>query len=159
MAAEISLVRIDDRLIHGQVVTAWLKYYPSDVIVIVDDGVAKDALMQRVLRAAAPKGSMVVAKSIADTIAFLNDDANTGKKVMLIAKGPEPIEQLVDGGIAIKAVVLGGMGIKAGRKKLNRNVSASEEEVNCMKRLVEKGTEVGYHLVPQESYVPLEKLL
>ena len=101
MAAEISLVRIDDRLIHGQVVTAWLKYYPSDVIVIVDDGVAKDALMQRVLRAAAPKGSTVVAKSIADTIAFLNDDANTGKKVMLIAKGPEPIEQLVDGGIAM----------------------------------------------------------
>ena len=141
MAAEISLVRIDDRLIHGQVVTAWLKYYPSDVIVIVDDGVAKDSLMQRVLRAAAPKGSKVIAK------------------IMLIAKGPEPIEQLVDGGVAIKAVVLGGMGIKTGRTKLNRNVSASEEEVNCMKRLVEKGTEVGYHLVPQESYVPLAKLL
>ena len=159
MAAEISLVRIDDRLIHGQVVTAWLKYYPSDVIVIVDDGVAKDSLMQRVLRAAAPKGSKVIAKSVADTIDYINGGGHDKEKVMLIAKGPEPIEQLVDGGVAIKAVVLGGMGIKTGRTKLNRNVSASEEEVNCMKRLVEKGTEVGYHLVPQESYVPLAKLL
>ncbi|MBQ9621325.1 MAG: PTS sugar transporter subunit IIB [Atopobiaceae bacterium] len=159
MAAEISLVRIDDRLIHGQVVTAWLKYYPSDVIVIVDDGVAKDSLMQRVLRAAAPKGSKVIAKSVADTIDYINGGEHDKEKVMLIAKGPEPIEQLVDGGVAIKAVVLGGMGIKTGRTKLNRNVSASEEEVNCMKRLVEKGAEVGYHLVPQESYVPLAKLL
>ena len=159
MAAEISLVRIDDRLIHGQVVTAWLKYYPSDVIVIVDDGVAKDSLMQRVLRAAAPKGSKVIAKSVADTIDYINGGEHDKEKVMLIAKGPEPIEQLVDGGVAIKAVVLGGMGIKTGRTKLNRNVSASEEEVNCMKRLVEKGTEVGYHLVPQEAYVPLAKLL
>lgn len=159
MAAEISLVRIDDRLIHGQVVTAWLKYYPSDVIVIVDDGVAKDSLMQRVLRAAAPKGSKVIAKSVADTIDYINGGEHDKEKVMLIAKGPEPIEQLIDGGVAIKAVVLGGMGIKTGRTKLNRNVSASEEEVNCMKRLVEKGTEVGYHLVPQESYVPLAKLL
>ena len=159
MAAEISLVRIDDRLIHGQVVTAWLKYYPSDVIVIVDDAVAKDSLMQRVLRAAAPKGSKVIAKSVADTIDYINGGEHDKEKVMLIAKGPEPIEQLVDGGVAIKAVVLGGMGIKTGRTKLNRNVSASVEEVNCMKRLVEKGTEVGYHLVPQESYVPLEKLL
>ena len=159
MAAEISLVRIDDRLIHGQVVTAWLKYYPSDVIIIVDEAVAKDSLMQRVLRAAAPKGSTVVAKGVADTIAYINGGEHDGEKVMLIAKGPEPIEELVDGGVAIKAVVLGGMGIKAGRTKLNRNVSASEEEVNCMKRLVEKGTEVGYHLVPQESYSPLDKLL
>ena len=145
MAAEISLVRIDDRLIHGQVVTAWLKYYPSDVIVIVDDAVAKDSLMQRVLRAAAPKGSKVIAKSVADTIDYIN--------------GGEHDKEKVDGGVAIKAVVLGGMGIKTGRTKLNRNVSASVEEVNCMKRLVEKGTEVGYHLVPQESYVPLAKLL
>ena len=122
MAAEISLVRIDDRLIHGQVVTAWLKYYPSDVIVIVDDGVAKDSLMQRVLRAAAPKGSKVIAKSVADTIDYINGGEHDKEKVMLIAKGPEPIEQLVDGGVAIKAVVLGGMGIKTGRTKLNRNV-------------------------------------
>ncbi|HQE69928.1 MAG TPA: PTS sugar transporter subunit IIB [Atopobiaceae bacterium] len=159
MAAEISLVRIDDRLIHGQVVTAWLKYYPSDVIIIVDEGVAKDSLMQRVLRAAAPKGSTVVAKSVGDTIAYINGGEHDREKVMLIAKGPEPIEELVCGGVAIKAVVLGGMGIRAGRTKLNRNVSASEEEVNCMKRLVEKGIEVGYHLVPQESYIPLDKLL
>ena len=131
----------------------------AEISVIVDDGVAKDSLMQRVLRAAAPKGSKVIAKSVADTIDYINGGEHDKEKVMLIAKGPEPIEQLVDGGVAIKAVVLGGMGIKTGRTKLNRNVSASEEEVNCMKRLVEKGTEVGYHLVPQESYVPLAKLL
>ena len=159
MAADISLVRIDDRLIHGQVVTAWLKSFPSDAILVVDDSVATDDLMKRVLRAAAPKGSTVIALTVDDAVAYLSDEAHDGQEVMIISRGPEAIERLIDGGIAIESVILGGMGLRADRMRLNRNISATEDEIACMKRLIEKGAEVGYHLVPQESYVPLEKLL
>lgn len=159
MGAQITLVRIDDRLIHGQVVTAWIRQCPSDLIVIVDDGVAKDLFMQRVLRSTAPAGSTAEAMSVADTIAFINDPANEGVRMMLIAKGPEAIEALVDGGIKIDSVILGGMGIRAGRVRLNRNVFASEDEIATMRRLEERGTKVGYRLVPQETYVPLSQLV
>lgn len=157
--AQITLVRIDDRLIHGQVVTAWLKYYDSDMILITDDAVAKDMFMQRVLKSAAPKGVKVKAKSVEDTIAFLNDPANDAVRTMIIVKGPEAIEGLVNGGIAIEKIVLGGMGIKAGRKKLNRNISANEEEVKCMKRLEEKGAKIQYQLVPDDSPVLFSKMV
>jgi len=157
--AQITLVRIDDRLIHGQVVTAWLKYYDSDTILITDDAVAKDTFMQRVLKSAAPKGVKVKAKSIADTIAFLNDPVNDSVKTMIIVKGPEAVEGLIDDGIGIDKVILGGMGIKAGRKKLNRNISASEEEVNCMKRLEEKGAKIQYQLVPDDNPVLFSKMI
>ena len=70
---------------------------------------------------------------------------------MVICKGPEAVEGLIDGGLEIKRMVLGGMGKKEGRESLNRNVSASPDEVECLKRIVKKGTEVVYQLVPDDA--------
>ena len=55
----VLLARVDDRLIHGQVMTAWMKTYPATQIVIADDGVAKDEFMISVLETAAPAGVRV----------------------------------------------------------------------------------------------------
>ena len=61
--------------------------------------------------------------------------------------------------ILLPEIILGGMGAKEGRKKFNKNVSASGEEVECLKRLQEKGAKVKYQLVPDERAVALDKLL
>ena len=50
----IVLTRIDDRLIHGQVVTAWIKQYPINKILIIDDELSQNRLMERIYKAAAP---------------------------------------------------------------------------------------------------------
>ena len=157
--AQLTLVRIDDRLIHGQVVTAWLKSYDSDIIIVTDDGVAKDKFAQRVLKAAAPQGVAGGALSVADTLRFFKAPKYASKRVMIIVKGPEAVEGLVDGGVPIKRVILGGMGKKEGRESLNRNVSASPDEIACLKRLVEKGVAVEYALVPDDAPVPLSKIV
>ena len=52
----IVLTRIDDRLIHGQVVTAWIKQYPINKILIIDDELSQNRLMERIYKAAAPMG-------------------------------------------------------------------------------------------------------
>ena len=52
----VLITRIDDRLIHGQVVTAWIKVYPINKILIIDDELSKNKLMTRIYRAAAPAG-------------------------------------------------------------------------------------------------------
>lgn len=157
--SEIVVARIDDRLIHGQIVTAWVKQYHCSVILIADDGVAGDAFMQRVLRSAAPADLAVKALSLKDAADYLLGRDHASEKVMLLVKVPESLEHLVDDGVALPAIVLGGMGAKAGRKKFNRNVSASDEEVKCLKRLEGKGCHVQFQLVPDDRPVPLEKLL
>lgn len=53
---DIMVARIDDRLIHGQVVTAWIKSYPINNILIIDDLLAQDQMMQSIYKAAAPVG-------------------------------------------------------------------------------------------------------
>ena len=154
----IVLTRIDDRLIHGQVVTAWVKHTDANRILIIDDPLTKDTFMQRILRSAAPAGITVEVKGVSEAADFLKEDAETGEKLMILVKGPQNLESLVDEGVKLPLIILGGMGAKAGRKKFNRNVSASEEEIACMKRLEEKGAVVQFQLVPDEKPTMLNKI-
>lgn len=155
----IAVTRIDDRLIHGQVVTAWVKQTDANTIVIVDDPLTKDVFMQKIIRSAAPTGIDVRVMGTEEAAAFLAEESDANEKIIVLVKGPGVLESLVDAGIALPVIVLGGMGSKAGRKKFNRNVSASPEEVECMKRLEEKGSTVQFQLVPDDKPVPLSKML
>jgi len=69
------------------------------------------------------------------------------------------LEVLIDGGVELEKIILGGMGSKAGRKKFNKNVSASQEEVETMKRIIKKGSSIYFQLVPTEKATDVQKLL
>ncbi|MCI8402204.1 MAG: PTS sugar transporter subunit IIB [Lachnospiraceae bacterium] len=152
------LIRIDDRLIHGQVVTQWIKDTAGNRILIVDDKLVNDRLMQRILKAAAPPGVKVEVMTVADAGEELKKDPLPGENIVILVKIPQVLEALIDDGIPMKKIVLGGMGLTPARKKFNRNVAASEEEVACMKRIVAKGVTMEYQLVPAERATNVEKL-
>lgn len=78
---------------------------------------------------------------------------------MILVKVPQVIEIMQKAGIIFDEVILGGMASKAGRKKFNKNVSASEEEVECMKRIMGRGTKILFQLVPDENPVDVAKLV
>ena len=73
---ELSLVRIDFRLMHGQVVTGWLKQVSADTILIVDDQLAADKFMAQVFLAAKPAGVKVGIRSIEKAVENLVEKAN-----------------------------------------------------------------------------------
>ena len=152
------LIRIDDRLIHGQVVTQWIKDTNGNRILIIDDELVNNRMMQRILKAAAPPGIKVEVMTVDDAVTELKKDAAQGENIVILVKYPEVLERMLDAGISMKKIVLGGMGLTADRKKFNKNVAASEEEVACMKRIVSKGVTMEFQLVPAERAVNVEKL-
>lgn len=131
----IVLTRIDDRLIHGQVVTAWIKQYPINKILIIDDELSQNRLMERIYKAAAPMGVEVLIQSVSEAREFLKEEPVKGENFLILVKVPEIIESLLKEGIEIKKVILGGMGAKNGRKTFNRNVSASVRRLNALNGL------------------------
>ncbi len=155
----IVLCRIDDRLIHGQVVTSWVKQTSGNKIIIVDDALTKDVFMQKILKAAAPPDVKVEVLNTDDATDVLKEEPASGEKIIILVKTPQALEKLIEGGVELPKIILGGMGAKEGRKKFNRNVSASSEEVDSMKRILEGGTEIYYQLVPTEAAVNVSKLL
>jgi len=155
----IVLARIDDRLIHGQIVTSWCKSTSANGILIADDGLSKDSFTQRILKAAAPPDVTVAIHGVSAAAAFLAEEGDSRERWILLTKAPEAMERLLDAGIPLSKIILGGMGMKAGRTRFNKNVSASPEETACMKRLVERGIDMQYQLVPRELPVNIKKLL
>lgn len=155
----VVLTRIDDRLIHGQVVTAWVKQTNGNRIVIVDDPLSKDVFMQRVFKAAAPPNVNVEIVTTEAACALLKEEPSKNERVIVLAKCPQIMEQLLDSGVALGTVILGGMGVKGTRKKFYKNVSADDDEIACFKRILEKGGAIQYQLVPDEHPVDVKSIL
>lgn len=155
----ILVARIDDRLIHGQVVTAWIKSYPINNILIIDSSLAKNQMMQSIYKAAAPSGIKISILDLEESAALLKGAALPGENFMLLAKGPEVFEGLLNEGIPLEKLIIGGMGARPGRETLIRNVSASADERACLKRIREKSVRTVYQLVPAEKEINLDSSL
>lgn len=130
------LTRIDDRLIHGQVMTAWSRVTNAQQVVIVDDGVAKDDFMINVLENAVPENLAIGVFNKEDAVEFFSDPLEA--PTILLAKVPQTLEYLIDHGIGIKEIDLGGMGAKEGRDRLYHTISTSAEENESFLRLIDK---------------------
>ncbi|MEG0177481.1 PTS system mannose/fructose/N-acetylgalactosamine-transporter subunit IIB [Anaerorhabdus sp.] len=155
----VLVTRIDDRLIHGQVVTAWIKDYPINKILIADDELSQNKLMGRIYRAAAPMGVEVVLMNVNDSIQLLHENQLKGENYMVLAKTPEVIEKIIESGFVTNKIILGGMGATEKRKRFNRNVSASESEIETFRRIISKNIKIVYQLVPSDREVDIKDLL
>ena len=151
----VVLARVDDRLIHGEVVTAWLPATKSTRIIIVDDEVAKDEFNVRVVKALAPAGTKVFVYDVAKASEKLMVKGLEGERLMVLAKTPTTFARLVKNGVPLKEVNLGGAGIRGERKPFINNVALSPEEVVSCEELQNNGCRVYYQLVPEQGVVEI----
>lgn len=151
------LVRIDDRLIHGQVMTAWMKTLPAKEIIVIDNKIADDEFMLFVLQNAAPAGIKVFALNEADALKRLKEGLQV--PTFILTKTPLSLKGLIEAGIDIKAINIGGMGMKQGRTTVYKNVSATDEERLCIKEFIDKGIDVAIQIVPSEKRFELDNIV
>jgi len=156
---KVVLARIDDRLIHGQIMTAWLQTTAATRIIIADDKVASDNFECRLLKATVPADVKVDVLKVDAAAAELLQPEAQGERIILLTKCPETMEALIEKGVTLPEIILGNMGIRQGRERFNRNVSASPEEIATMSRIIEAGSEIYYQMVPKEERVNIRKLV
>jgi D-glucosaminate PTS system EIIB component len=154
----LRLVRIDDRLIHGQVVAGWLRALGAKRIVIVDDATARDPFMSEVLTLAAPQGVPVEVFEVAAGAARLIELAATPEPVIVLARFPRTILALRKAGVPIEVVDLGGMGAGPDRRRLHKTISVSALEMRDLRELEELGTRVEVQIVADDRPIPLRTL-
>lgn len=147
----LGLVRIDDRLIHGQVVAVWCLHQTFTRIVIVDDGVAADPFMQEVLSLAAPPGIQVEVFSVTDSIEVLGENAADRRTTMVLMKSPQTAKRLYDGGVQYDALNVGGIGKAPGRRNVFKNIAVSDDEIAILKYLMDQGVTITFLTVPGEK--------
>lgn len=156
--AKIVLCRIDDRLIHGQVMTAWVQYVEGNHIIIVDDSVAKDEFTVSIMEMSVPEGIQLSVCSVDQAGEFINSLPDEDRIIILV-KIPQVCLELQRQGIQLPGVVIGGMGSKRGRKKFYKNVSASETEKAAFKQLIENGIDTYIQILPEDKVKSIQNLL
>lgn len=142
--------RIDDRLIHGQVVVIWSKLIRYDVLLVVDDVSATNQMMKSVLMMAAPSGYRTVIATLDEAVRMLNDDAYAASNVFLIVKSFDVARKLIDGGFSISSINLGNLGGKPGARQLNRSTYLTQSDIDAVKELSSRGIRLTNQMVPND---------
>jgi len=158
MEKNLEFVRIDDRLIHGQVVAAWLRAYGNvSHIIVVDDKVSADQFMQQMFKMLVPSGISIEILSVENAVNAIKNELS--KPTMVIVKVPGTIKRMVDAGVDISRVNIGGMGMTTGRKKLFQNISSTPEENEIFKQLISGGITVEIQIIPAAKTINVANIL
>ncbi|MBK8872250.1 MAG: PTS sugar transporter subunit IIB [Elusimicrobia bacterium] len=155
----IVLVRIDDRLIHGQVVGGWLPVIQAERVVVVSDRAAGDALQTGLMRMAVPDGVTVDVLTLAQAVPSLKTGAWGAQRVLLLLPGLQELAALVDAGVAFAQVNLGGLHDAPGRSMVAAHLAFSGDERALLVRLVKGGVRFETRPLPGDVPVPLNELI
>jgi len=147
----IKIVRIDDRLIHGQIVQGWLKTIDVDKILIVSDEVANDEMQQVLLSMAVPSSVKLVIKSIKDASYEIANEVYEKDNLMILFSNPQDIVKMIDNGIKFQSINIGGMHYAHGKKQLLSNLSVDRNDVEAFLKLINCGIELETRALPQDD--------
>jgi PTS system mannose-specific IIB component len=154
----LTLVRVDDRLIHGQVVAIWLKALNARRIVIVDDRTARDEFLSEVITLAAPSGVSVEVLDVASGTERVRALAADPEPIFVLMRSPLVALHLRQAGVEFPLLNVGGLGAGPSRKPLYRNISASPEERDAFRQLEQMGTTVELRIVENDRPVAFKSV-
>jgi PTS system mannose-specific IIB component len=143
-------VRVDDRLIHGQVATRWATGLKVNRIMVIDDKVAVNEVEKSVLRMAAPTGVNTSILTVDKAANNIKNGNYQGQRVLVVIKTPEVAVQLLNAGLDVKQVNIGNLSNRPNTVQIKKSVSLSESERKAVDFLLEKGVEVTAQMVPDD---------
>lgn len=159
-AFEYVLARIDSRLLHGQVATAWTKTVAPTRIIVVSDAVAKDELRKKLIQQAAPPGAKAHVVPIDQMIKLSKDNEHFGgQRALLLFENPEDLLRAVEGGVPLKTVNVGSMAHSAGKVQPNKVLAFSQEDIDTFEKLKKAGLNFDVRKVPNDSKGNMDEIL
>ena len=155
----IQLFRIDDRLIHGQVVIGWASVLNSNSIILCDNSVYENDWEKELYLSCAPDYLKTTIFNVTETIEFLKTTDKDLSKTIILVNGPEVIEKLVDAGLKLKNINVGGMHFREGRRNYLPYLYLNENEINSFRRCMDKGVNFECLDVPTGNKVNLRSVI
>ena len=153
------LARVDSRLLHGQVATAWTKAVQPNRIIVVSDAVSKDDLRKRLIEQAAPPGVKANVIPISKMIEVAKDPRFGNTKALLLFENPEDVLTAVEGGVDIKELNVGSMAHSVGKVVVSKVLSMGQEDVEAFEKLEQKGVKFDVRKVPNDSRDNMDDIL
>ncbi|MCB2352499.1 mannose/fructose/sorbose PTS transporter subunit IIA [Clostridium estertheticum] len=157
---EYVLARIDSRLLHGQIATAWSKDVLPTRIIVVSDAVAKDELRSKLITQAAPPGVKAHVVPVSQMIKLAkNDKQFGGQRALLLFENPQDVLRAVEGGVPLKTINIGSMAHAVGKVQPNKVLAFNQDDIDTFKKLKEAGLTFDVRKVPNDSKGNMDEIL
>lgn len=153
------LARIDSRLLHGQVATAWTKTVKPTRIIVVSDGVAKDELRKNLIEQAAPPGVKANVVPVDKMIQVAKDPRFGNTKAMLLFETPQDALRAIEGGVDVKELNIGSMAHSVRKIAVSKVLSLGRDDVKTFEKLKAKGIQFDVRKVPNDSKENMDDII
>lgn len=157
----LKLVRIDDRLVHGQVAVGWTSSAAANTIFVVNDQAQKDKVKAMALDLAKPAGVKLYIRGVKESGSIIKKfaDAQKAQVLVLIRNIQDALALVKESGNAIRSINVGGLRFEEGKKKLNDFISLSDKDIEDLKELEELGVKLDFRMLPRDKKITLPELL
>lgn len=156
---KINLARIDTRLLHGQVATAWTPASKADRIIVASDTVSQDELRKQLIKQAAPGNVKANVVPIQKLIEVSKDPRFGNTHALILFETPQDALRAVEGGVEIKELNVGSMAHSTGKTMVNNVLSMNKEDVATFEKLRDLGVQFDVRKVPNDSKKDLFELI
>lgn len=151
------LVRVDDRLIHGQVMTKWSKGMKTNALFVVDDATAKDPFMKDIyMMSTANSGMTIKVFSVDEVIEYWNKTNFEKYSAIILTKTIAAAKEIIEKGLPVPKLNLGGIAKTKDSKFVLPNIAVKPEDFEVLKQIEAKGVEVFFQIVPDTKAVSLK---
>ena len=157
--SKIELIRVDFRMIHGQVIVKWLKKTGANKILAINDAIAFDPFLADIYRMSAPAGVEIETMTRDDAIRYLSADGGGNEKLLILLKNVEDAYYCFKNGMPMPHLQIGGLGAGPNRINVFGAVTLDSADARLLKEMDDAGVDVYFHLVPDESKASLDKIL
>jgi PTS system mannose-specific IIB component len=153
----VDLIRIDDRLVHGQVMAAWARALRTTRILVLDDAAAADLFSRQVMQAAMPAHIRLEVEPIRQSAARLAEAERDGSRTLALLRDVEAAARL-HALHPLRALNVGGAGMAQGRQLVWRSIALSPDELAALRGLRRDGVDVYLQMIPSDPRKPIEDL-
>jgi len=155
----IVLARIDSRLVHGQVLEAWVPYVNADCIVVANDEVAAASFQCMVMQAAIPSSIKLIIGTLEEAASILSSADLLKKRVLLLFTSSEDALKARELGVSYAKLNLGNMHSSAGKDRYTCTIALDQHDIEKLQKVEDQGVTIVSQCVPADREQNWHKLM
>ena len=155
----ITVFRIDDRLIHGQVATSWTNYANAKQIVVADDVIINDTFQQSLLKMATPRGVELKLLSLEEAKTEINSRNKDTTDTLFLVRGVVEANTILEDNSVVEEVNIGNLNMRKGKEKVLDNLWVYPEDIEAFRDLEQKGLKLEYRTLPNDKKQSVTSLI
>lgn len=151
------IIRVDDRLVHGQVLVGWVMRLSLACIIVGNDELVKNKLKKNLIRLTVPEEIELHILDLKHTAELLKNEIKP--RTILLLEDLKSVRTIIEYGACIKTIIIGGLHYGAGKKEFAPYLWLSEDDVNLCMELKQMGVKINCQPLPTDEKLPIEHFL